>query len=379
MQAAFAPIPKELIAKTEYYDYKDPLSSALTDINKLGAVIVTKDGKYYGIADQRTISKMGMTKVEKGFAIGKIAKHTPRLSPESSIETAIFDFYSASAKALPYYDGEEVSGMVRRTDMLKVMLSLNLLASDKVRDAMSVPVIAIDHNATVDQAVNAMKQHKVNRLVVVEKGVLFGILSYRDLMRYGMVTKERIPKFTAMDRLTKDKVSDICQKNVFSIDADDDINAVIRSFIKNNISSLLVVKRGKPAGIVTIRDVLELSVRKARRMKSRIIISGIDDSTREYEQEVMGELDALAARIGKLKKVEVDYISLNIKGVKTRSYELSARLGLAGRGTISMHSTGFLLDNTLKELTDKLYNAVERKKEIIVTNRKEEEREYTSE
>lgn len=381
MQIAFAPIPKELVTKVESYDYREPLSKVLNDINKSGAVIVTKEGKYYGIADERTLSSRHTMKLDPDNQVGKIARITPILNKDSDIESAIINFYNTSAKALPYSaDGNRVSGVVKRTDMLKAMLSLNLLSSSRVRNAMSTPVIAIDHNATVSQALTAMKEHKVYRLVVVENGKLFGILTYKDIARYGMVSSGRMPKFTAMTGMpnfsNSDKVNDIAERNVQSVEEEHGMNDAIRGFVKNNISSLLVVKSGKPVGVITVRDVLELFVKNASQRRSRVLLSGLDEDTREYEDDVITALDTLADRISKFKKMDVDYISLNIKKVKSKEYELKARVGFVKHGTMSMSITGYTLDNTLKELTDRLYNSVERKKDIILTNREGQERQY---
>lgn len=370
MEVAFAPIPRELVYKTTSYDYKEPLSSALSDIYKLGAVIVTKNRRYYGIADDRVISRHGIVKVNKSFQIGKIAKITPTVDKDSTIEHAIISFYHSSAKALPYVDGDQVKGVIRRTEILKSMLSLNLMSRMKAEDAMTAPVLAVDYNATVEQAAKVMRDHKVYRLVVLQNNDLYGLLTYKNMMHYSMATKERAPKLTVVRETTSDRVGDICGRSFYSIESGKGINDVLRSFVKNNISSLIVVKKGRAVGIVTVRDVFELFVKNASQRMSNIIISGLDDETRQYESDIRNSLDALVSKINKFKKIDVEFVSLNVKRVKARSYELHARLSLAKRGIVSMHLTGFTLDNALKALTDKLYIAVEKKKEIILANRK---------
>lgn len=370
VEVAFAPIPRELVYKTSFYDYKQPLSQALADINKLGAVVVMKNGKYYGIADDRVISRRGMVKLNKSFPVGKVAKITPTLDKDSTIEHAIIDFYHSSVKALPFVEDERVKGVVRRTEILKSMLSLNLMSKMTVDDAMSSPVITIDFNATVDQAAKLMRDNSIYRLVVMQGGSPYGLLTYHNVMRYSLAARQRAPKFTTIRETKSDRVGDICGRRYYSIERGQGLNDAIRSFVKNNISSLVVVSKGKPVGIVAIRDILELFVKNASQRQSSIIISGLDDEIREYEPDIVTVLDALVSKINKFKKIDVNFISLNVKKVKARSYELHARLGLEKRGIISMHLTDFTLDKALKALSEKLYNAVEKKKEIILANRK---------
>ena len=53
MQIPFESIPKEFISSTVFYDYKEPITSAVDKINKYGAVVVTKDGNTNCLSSDR--------------------------------------------------------------------------------------------------------------------------------------------------------------------------------------------------------------------------------------------------------------------------------------------------------------------------------------
>ncbi len=127
MQIPFESIPKEFISSTVFYDYKEPITSAVDKINKYGAVVVTKDGKYYGIVDDRTISRKG-TNISKNMAIGNFASKLYALGKADTLERAIYIMYESRTKALPYIDNGNVSGIIKRETMLKAILSLHLLS-----------------------------------------------------------------------------------------------------------------------------------------------------------------------------------------------------------------------------------------------------------
>lgn len=56
-----------------------------------------------------------------------------------------------------------------------------------VRDVMTEKVITGDIEDTVEKLANLMTNHKVNRIPIVENGVLVGIVSRRDIIKsYGM-------------------------------------------------------------------------------------------------------------------------------------------------------------------------------------------------
>ncbi len=52
-----------------------------------------------------------------------------------------------------------------------------------VKDVMTTPVFIIESNQTIEEVAKLMTKHKVNRLPVVEDGILVGIISRRDIIR----------------------------------------------------------------------------------------------------------------------------------------------------------------------------------------------------
>jgi CBS domain-containing protein len=59
-----------------------------------------------------------------------------------------------------------------------------------VEDVMTRDVVTIDENATLDDAVKLMEQHKIKRLPVTRDGALIGIMSRADVMRALLQSKD---------------------------------------------------------------------------------------------------------------------------------------------------------------------------------------------
>jgi CBS domain-containing protein len=372
MKIAFELIPKEFVSDTVFYDYKDQMADALSKVNKFGAVVVFKDGEYYGIVDDRSIAKQGSTKIPQNYPVGKFAKSVPILDRSSDIKRAIRVFYESSSKAIPFAENNRIKGILKRTDILKSILSLHLLSSYKASGVMTTPVIAIDQEASLEKAKYAMKENSVNRLVVLDKGKLLGIITYKNLIESSMAIQNRAPEFSPKGRVHA-RVSEFLHRDVHTVDLDTNIDQTIRELIKNNTSSLLVTRKGKPVGMLTIRDILETIVKNSNAPKRNIVISGLDSNSREYEDDITRSLELFAEKVDKFRDVKVDYMALNIKeikGVNSRQYDLKARIGLVHGGAISMNASGFNLERTLKLLIDKLYKVIETKNDIIITGRK---------
>lgn len=378
MSKAFETIPQEFISKALIFDYKTPLPRLLVKINSYGSIVVTKEKQYYGVVDNRTIASKGAIKLSEKFAVGKVAKKVATLDESLSIEKAIHRFYDSATKALPYMEGNKIVGVVKREVMLKAILSMHLLSNYNAGYAMSSPVLAIEKGSGILQAKSTMEDRKIAKIVVIDKGKLFGILSYNDIIDHFANTAKKGDSEKGekkSSKMSQSTAGEIATKNVYSIDVSRPLEEAIRSMVELEISSILVTKSEKPAGMLTVSDIFEVVVSNATGLEERILISGLDSKTKEYEDELKQELEALAQKVDRFGKMKTDYISLNIKSPRSKNYEMKARLSLAKGGTISADAFGFTLDQAMKKLTDSLYLKVRQKKEIILSSKKEGERE----
>ena len=364
---AIEPIPSEFVSQTVTYDYKDPVTQAISKVKEYTAVIVNKNNDYYGIVDDRTIVRKGALKLHKRQSIGKFAKKVPLLDRSTTIEKAILYFYYEGVKALPYTEENKILGIVKRTEMLKAILSLHLLSEYKVENAMTSPVIGIDAEANVAQAKAAMEKNKVNRLIVMKNGSLYGIISFKDIVEIFAKATERSPqRRDYFYTLSNTPVSSVCQKGVLAIEQDSPLEEAIREFVERNISSLVVTKSDKPVGIITVRDVFGLIASTTTEEENKIIISGLDDYTKEYEEDIRAELNDMVNKINRFSKIKVDYVTVNVKRSRLRNYEIHGKVVLKKGGSVAALSTGYSLSSVLKDLVEKLYNEVKERKELVV-------------
>ena len=145
-----------------------------------------------------------------------------------------------------------------------------------VRKWMSENPIVIDESASLSDAINLLKQHKIRRLPVLKKGKLIGIISDRDL-------KEASPsKVTSLDiwelhyLMSKIIVKTIMTKNPVTVTPDTTIERAAILMFDNKIGGLPVVnKDGSLAGILTEQDVFKalINITGARFAANRVSIT----------------------------------------------------------------------------------------------------------
>ena len=371
MKLAFQPIPKEFVSSTEFFDSKSPLTKAIEKVSKYGAVVVLNGKDYFGIVDERSIQSKKNLDIGKRESISKFAKKAPVLDSSTSIDKAIIDFYESGSKALAYREEGKIKGIVHRNSLLKAMLSLHLISDYKVQEIMSTPILAINEDANLGQAKAAMDKNRVKRLIVMSKNGASGILTYKDIMKYLMQSRSRVimPRSSVQPDIS---VGEASNRNIYSISKDASIDDAIRSFVKNKVSSLMVVGDSRPIGVVTVKDVFEVIAKESSSRENRITLSGLDSYTKEYEDDIKEDLSALMEKLNRFHKIQTTGVSANVKRLKDKNYEVKLRIFLTERGAVSIATSGYSMERVLNDAINKAYGIIRNRKEIIYMAHKRE-------
>ncbi len=365
-------IPESLISKTQVFDAKTPITKIVPAVQEYDAIVVNKSNEYFGIIDFGIIYKYFKDlKLPKAEAASKFATRVPRITDSTSIDDVIDYFHKARTKALPYVKNNKISGILTRSTMIKILLSMNRISGLTVQSAMSTPLIAIDANATVSQTRNAMRNNKVNRLAVLDGNSFVGIVTNYDLVKGYLKMNERLPERKSYTSSPSNlRLSDIVQRNPRTIDQSRPLEDAVRNMVENNISSLIVTKGDKPVGIVTDLDIIISASAQGAGEGDNIFISGLDADTYQFEDELRDTLKVFIAKTEKFNRTDVNYISVVVKKFRTKSYEISARLSFGKESTLNIHTTGYIFERTMADLLDNLSKEIKKKKEKYITLRK---------
>ena len=364
-------IPDDLISKTLTFDYKTRITKVISELKNYPAVVVSKDGSYYGMIDSRAIyrTKQNMT-LGKEENLGKFVMRVPRITNSTSVDDLVYYFYKSRTKALPYYNGKRISGVLERKTLLKMLLSLGALKEIKVREAMTTPILAIDTGANISQARSAMRNNKVNRLAVLDGEKLVGLVTNYDIVQRYTKVEDRLPMNSKSYNPSNVSVSDVMERNPRLIDHERALSEAVRQLVENNISSILVVKGSKPVGMLTVMDVLESVIAKRRIEDRKVFISGLDAESYQYSDDIREELKSFIEHAERLSGIRIDYVTFRVKRVGNKSYEIQVRLSLGNKGIISLHTTTPSFSESFRDILDRLKERLMKEKERMLTVRK---------
>jgi CBS domain-containing protein len=107
--------------------------------------------------------------------------------------------------------------------------------------------ITISGEATIYDVVKIMAEQNIGFLVVVENGRMVGVLSERDVVR----------SLAESGNLSV-KVSDICKRDIITLQADATLEEAAEKMGKHGIRHIVVVnKSGELIGVVSVRDLIQ--------------------------------------------------------------------------------------------------------------------------
>lgn len=122
-------------------------------------------------------------------------------------------------------------------------MTVNQILSEKGAD-----VYSIISTISVYDALKVLGEKNVGAVLVIEEGVLKGILSERDYARK-IVLKNKASKDTV--------VSEIMETNLITVGPTDSLDYCMELMSSKRIRHLPVVKEGRVLGVISIGDVVK--------------------------------------------------------------------------------------------------------------------------
>ena len=118
------------------------------------------------------------------------------------------------------------------------------------------PVIGLSPKDSLDKAVAMLMEHRIGSLIITEaNGTMVGILSERDILKI---------LDTHPDQWNQMLVNDAMTPNPYICEPDNTLEEVMNKMVEHNIRHLPVVYKGKLEGMLSITDIVEELLKKAK-------------------------------------------------------------------------------------------------------------------
>lgn len=191
-----------------------------------------------------------------------------------------------------------------------------------VGERMSTPVLTIEPDVPVQDALARMRKDKVRRYPVVDRrGKLIGIVTNTDLMNASPSEATTLSVWEINYLLSKITVERVMTKNVITTQEDCPIEEAARIMADNKIGGLPVVRGESLVGIITETDLFNilLEMLGARKTGIRLTVELLDQPGKLHElsgviYQLGGNIVGLGTMLG--ERVETQTVTVKVRGVK---------------------------------------------------------------
>ncbi|MEM0438125.1 MAG: CBS domain-containing protein [Candidatus Micrarchaeia archaeon] len=287
-------------------DANEPVSAAVAKIMRgEPCVIVLKNGHYYGIFDELDVREVADPSREK---VGNLAERAPVITENMDTLTAVRMFLDGRFKTLPVVteDGYKV---IRRNKLLKYLHKNKMLPKATVGEVMTMPVLTLESNEPVGHAREVMRKNNVRRVVVTENGKIAGVLAMRDIISIAEVPTGRLPFVKEKHRSDTLPIKNYMREEVYMLPPTASVSEAVQLLQDSDASSVVVAEKGRPLGIVSVRDLFEVIATQKSQLP--IYFSGMDRRDEEYMPEVRSTIERAVEKLEDIARIE--YVAVHYK------------------------------------------------------------------
>ncbi len=127
-----------------------------------------------------------------------------------------------------------------------------------LKNWMSRPVVTVNVKDSMQDAIELLKQYKIRKLPVMDKGKLVGIITDSDIKKSSASSATTLEIHELMYIISKIKVKDIMNKSVVTASPDQTIDEAAQLLLTNKISCLPILDNNKEiVGIITEMDIFK--------------------------------------------------------------------------------------------------------------------------
>ena len=182
-------------------------------------------GFFEKILSRRLTSLLKLSKSSQGYdelyaisVFDLIARESVVCSPKTKIRDATIRMKEEDVGSIIIVKDDKPLGIFTENDLVRIVAE-GISGEEIVQGYMSSPVIEIDENSTVMEAYLLMVSNGINHLVVMNNGVIKGVISNRDILL-------RLESFSALLSLSR-RVISLEQKDL------KDVVSQIMDFVEN--------------------------------------------------------------------------------------------------------------------------------------------------
>jgi CBS domain-containing protein len=262
-------------------------------------IVVDSKGNYKGVLTERMIIRSRLN--PKETKVKAVYRPAPKINPKDDAIEAVRLMIENDIKHVPVIEDNQIIGLVADVYVLKKAVE-GAFGLKPVKDIMTKEPKVIEERASIASALALMREEGVSRLPVVRGDKLVGIISIHDIVEHVVLPKDKI-RFGDFagdkPKPLSSHIKGIMTKPVITISPNTTLKDAVQLMLKHNIASLIVLDKGKIAGIVTKTDILSAIAQERRMVKGGLSVqfsfNRMNIDSTEYER-MLADIESFARK-----------------------------------------------------------------------------------
>ncbi len=244
-----------------------------TVIGKLGqsekrSGLVFKNNKYLGMIEKRRLlyTKIDITETK----VKPFIQKTPLLNAHADIIETAYLMFLSNLYFLPVEKDQKIIGVVDALDLAKLGLQLPEVKKFKVSELKLIKPKKIGKDDPISEVVELMFDEKIDQVPVFDKGKLYGVVSYRDLLNKYLIyppKREFSTKFNkqASTRSAEPNRPNLANLPVSTFSTNDNLVTAgknsslaeaVNLMAENKVTSVMITNETGVEGLLSLKNVL---------------------------------------------------------------------------------------------------------------------------
>jgi CBS domain-containing protein len=359
----------------------DTLSSCLSLFKKETPpvlAVLDAEGNYKGVISRKSIIRSSLAASET--KVKTLMRPAPAITLKDPLSKVAKLMIESEIRQLPVYSEEKLLGFVTDEDVIHGAVN-ERWGNTRVEEVMTKKPFIIEEDESIGAVLSLFRSEGISHVPVVSDGKLVGIVSIYDILenvfqprhvqRVGERVGQKVPVLSI-------SAKGIMVKPVVTVLPETKLRDAEEQMHKFNISSLIIISKGRPVGIITKRDFLEpLAQMELPVQKLAVQFSVKDVEIDEIKRGfIMSDFESFSHRYGEKLEAGTLFVYMKTHGTNFKGDQLiHCRLQFrTKKGAFFSSGEGYGVEETFRVALDRLEGQIVKSKEL--THDREFAKEY---
>jgi CBS domain-containing protein len=349
----------------------DTLSSILSILKEeMPPVLAVLDakGNYKGVISRRSIIRSGLDVSEA--KVKTLMRPAPAVTLQDSLSKVAKLMIESENRQLPVYSEKQLLGFVTVENVIHGAV-MERWGNTRIEEIMTKKPFTLEEDDSLGSVLSLFRVEGVSHVPIVSDGKLVGIVSIQDIIenifqprhvqRFGERVGEKVPVLSI-------PAKGIMVKTVITVLPETKLRDAEEQMHKFNISSLVIVNKARPIGIVTKRDFLEPLAQMEKPAQRLTVQFSVKDTEIDEIQRgfIMGDFESFTHRYGDKLESGTLFVYMKTHGTNFKGHQLiHCRLQFrTKKGAFFSSAEGYGVEDTFSLALDRLEGQIVKSKEI---------------